>query len=102
MRAVRRTLSWCGVMILGACCATAVLAQTRDGKPDGSLATLTVELRQLRMAVEQLVRSQAQTQALGVYLSAQQSRLLQIANRLDAARSALDGARVRSKTSRCD
>ena len=49
------------------------------------------------MAVEELTRSQTQTQALGVYLSAQQSRVLQVATRLDSARKDLEGVSIRSQ-----
>lgn len=92
-------LTWFGATILAVGCAAAVLAQERNAVPDasGSLAALTAELRQLRLAVEESARSQVQTQALGVYLSVQQSRLLQVATRLDAARKELDTATVRSR-----
>lgn len=60
--------------------------------PDGSLAALTAEVRQLRLAVEELARSQTETQALGVYLSAQQSRLQQADQQYAAARRELDSA----------
>ena len=73
------------------------MAQVRNEAADGtgSLAALTAEVRQLRLAVEESTRSQAQTQALSVYLSAQQSRILQVATRLDAARKELDEATMR-------
>jgi chromosome segregation ATPase len=71
-------------------CVTAVLAQGKSDPADSSLAALTSEVRQLRLAVEQLSKSQTQTQALGVYLSVQQSRIVQVANRLDAAQRDLD------------
>src|SRR4051794_31521980 len=93
-----RTLWWCGAaVVLSACCATAVLAQGRTDAGDGSLTALTAELRQLRTAVQQLAQSQTQTQALGVYLSVQQSRIVQAANRMDAVRKDLDSAVVRSQ-----
>lgn len=53
---------------------------------DGSLAALTAEVRQLRVAVEGLARSQAETQALTVALSAQQDRVRQLSDQLRAAR----------------
>jgi len=53
---------------------------------DGSLAALTAEVRQLRLAVEELARSQSETQALGVSLSAQQSRMQQADQQLAAVR----------------
>lgn len=77
--------------------AIAVMAQSRPDVPEvGSLAALTAEFRQLRLAIEDATRSQAQTQALGVYLSVQQSRLVQVAARVDAARKELDAATLRS------
>ena len=68
----------------------ALVAQTTAERPDGSMASLTAELRQLREAVEALTKVQAQTQALGVYLSAQQSRLTQTAARVDAVQKDLE------------
>jgi chromosome segregation ATPase len=65
--------------------------QSRGEPADGSMAALTAEVRQLRLAVQQLAQTQSQTQALGVYLSAQQSRVLQVSSQLDAARKELEG-----------
>jgi chromosome segregation ATPase len=98
MNALNRRLAWLGGAIVTIGCTAVVLAQGRNTAPDtsGSLAPLTEEIRQLRLAVEESARSQAQTQALGVYLSVQQSRLLQLATRLDAARKDLDTATARS------
>jgi chromosome segregation ATPase len=63
---------------------------------DGSLAALTAEVRQLRLAVEELARSQSETQALTVYLSAQQSRMQQADQQLAAVRREIDsGASAR-------
>jgi chromosome segregation ATPase len=59
---------------------------------DGSLGALTAEVRQLRLAVEELARSQTETQALAVYLSAQQSRLQQADEQLAGARRDVDSA----------
>ena len=53
---------------------------------DGSLAALTAEVRQLRVAVEGLARSQAETQALSVAMSAQQDRVRQLSEQLASAR----------------
>ena len=58
-------------------------------RADGSLAALTAEVRQLRLAVEELARSQSETQALGMYLSAQQSRMQQADEQLAVARREL-------------
>lgn len=51
---------------------------------DGSLAALTAEVRQLRLTVEELIRNQAETQALSVRLSAHQSRIEQVTGQLDS------------------
>jgi len=97
MTSVARRVSWCAAVLILSC-AVAVLAQGRnDGTDSGSIAGLTSELRQLRMAVEESTRTQTQTQALGVYLSVQQSRILQVASRLDTARKELDSATIRSR-----
>jgi chromosome segregation ATPase len=97
MNRLRRALPWCGGAVLSAYLATVVVAQGKSEAADGSLAALTAELRQLRQAVEQLTRSQTQTQALGVYLSAQQSRIVQVAARLDSAQKDLDSASLRAQ-----
>ena len=99
MSALARSLSWFGGAVLSVTCVAAVLAQGRSDGTDAAaaLAPLTSELRQLRVAVEELTRSQTQTQALGVYLSVQQSRILQLATRLDSARKDLETATTRSQ-----
>jgi hypothetical protein len=99
MSAFARRLSWFGATVLSVSCVTAVLAQGRSEGTDAaaSLAPLTSELRQLRVAVEAMARSQTQTQALGVYLSVQQSRILQLTTRLDAARKDIEVAVTRSQ-----
>lgn len=66
---------------------------------DESMAALTAAVRQLRVAVEQLARSQQETQALSVYLSAQQGRLVQATQQLDAARKDVDSAVESSRDS---
>jgi predicted nucleic acid-binding Zn-ribbon protein len=65
---------------------------------DGSLAALTAEVRQLRVAVEALARSQAETQALAVALSAQQDRVRQLSEQLAAARAAVYDAENSRRT----
>ena len=80
--------------------AIAVEPQQDRGRPveaprlegDGSLAALTAEVRQLRLAVEDLTRSQSESQALGVYLSAQQSRLKVADEQLVAVRDEIDSS----------
>jgi hypothetical protein len=76
--------------------ATVVVAQGRGEPADGTMAGLTAEVRELRLAVQQLAHTQSQTQALGVYLSVQQSRVLQVSSQLDAARTDLEGATLRT------
>jgi chromosome segregation ATPase len=66
---------------------------------DESMAALTAEVRQLRVAVEELARSQQQTQALSVYLSAQQGRLAQATQQLEAARKDVASATDNSRDS---
>ena len=92
-----RRLSWSVALVLAAGSAAVVLAQEKNDAPNGSLAALTAEIRQLRVAVEESTRSQTQTQALGVYLSVQQSRILQGATRLESARKELDAVSLRSR-----
>jgi hypothetical protein len=72
-------------------------AQGKTEEAGGSLAALTAEVRQLRIAVEDSARQQTQTQALSVSLSAQQSRMVQIGARLDAVRNDLGGATMRAR-----
>ena len=64
---------------------------------DESVAALTAEVRQLRAAVERLARDQTEIQALGIHLSAQQGRLLQATQLLDAARRELDSATANNR-----
>ena len=97
MIAFRQRLSWSVVLVLAAGSAAVVLAQEKNDATNGSLAALTAEIRQLRVAVEESTRSQTQTQALGVYLSVQQSRILQAATRLESARKELDAVSLRSR-----
>jgi len=87
----------CGVVAaLVVTSAMTVMAQNRaDLSDSGSLAALVAEVRQLRLAVEEATRRQTETQALGVYLSAQQTRLVQMAARADTARRELDAAILR-------
>ena len=59
---------------------------------DGSMASLVSEVRLLRQAVETSTKSQVQVAALGVALSAEQSRMVQVSTELTAARAALSTA----------
>lgn len=89
-----RNRVWLGAVALSVGIATmGALAQVDDAGA-APLGALTSELRQLRIAVQQLARDQTQTQALGVYLSVQQGRILQVANRLDQAQRDLEAATV--------
>ena len=94
MRALGRTIA-SGLVLTGlslaiAGGATVVFGQGRGEPAEGSMAALTAEVRELRLAVQQLAQTQSQTQALGVYLSVQQSRVLQVSSQLDAARKELE------------
>ena len=96
-------LAWYVAAVLMAGFAVVSMAQDKGEAINiGSLGTLTAEVRQLRLAVEESTRTQAQTQALGVYLSVQQSRLVQVTARLDAARKELDDITVRAKQMAAD
>jgi hypothetical protein len=85
---ISRGAAFAAIIVTAGCAATLV-AQTSDTSV-GSLRELTGEIRQLRFAIEQSTRTQTQAQALGILLSAQQSRILQVTTRLDAARKELD------------
>ena len=76
--------------VVAAGCVASLFAQS--GASAGSLAELTAEIRLLRAAVEQSSRTQTQAQALGIFLSAQQSRILQITARVDMARKEREAA----------
>jgi hypothetical protein len=88
---IRRILA-CAVVALIGC--GVVLGRQQAGASDsgGSLAALTAEVRLLRLSIEKSADAQAQLQAMTVYLSAQQSRLLQVSARADAIRKDLDAA----------
>lgn len=73
----------------------AVAAPRIEG--DESMAALTAEIRQLRVAVEELARRQTETQALNVYLSAQQGRVSLATQQLEAARKEADSATEHSR-----
>jgi chromosome segregation ATPase len=87
MHVSRRAIAMAVAAVILAGCAATLLAQAPDVGA-GPLGELTGEIRQLRLAIEQASRTQ--TQALGIFLSAQQSRILQVTTRLDAARTELD------------
>ena len=59
---------------------------------DGSLAALAAEVRRLRIAVEDLARTQTEAQALAMRVTAQQSRMTQVAEELNAVRKEVESA----------
>lgn len=67
-------------------------AQTPQPVATVSLTELTAEIRLLRAAIEEGSRRQSETQAISIYLSAQQSRMVQLSNRLDDVRGELADA----------
>jgi hypothetical protein len=69
-----------------------VLARQQAGPDAGTLAALTAEVRLLRLSVEKSAQTQAQIQALSVYLAAEQSRLVQVSSRADSLQKDLDAA----------
>ena len=73
------------------------MAQVPGQAAVDSLTTLVTEVRQLRLAVEEAHKEQSRVQYLAVYLSAQQSRLIQLNNRLDAVRTELAGVQAQSQ-----
>ena len=95
MNTRNRLVSAIAFMILAATGATVAQVRTDDG--GGSLTALIAEVRQLRLAVEESNRRQSEIQSLGVYLSAQQSRMIQVSARLDAVRNELNAANAQSQ-----
>jgi hypothetical protein len=73
------------------------LSHAQSSTADPAMAALANEIRQLRVSMEAATRQQAETQALSVYLSSQQSRMVQIAARLDSIRSQLGAAVEQSR-----
>src|SRR5688572_476593 len=74
-----------GVVVLACGFAVVGADQGRGADPSlGPMSELTSEVRLLRQAVEKAAQTQAQVQAMAVYLSAQQNRLNQTASRTDA------------------
>jgi hypothetical protein len=92
-----RKIAWYAVVVVISFAMVTMAQDKGETGNAGSLSALTAEIRQLRLAVEESTRMQTQTQALGVYLSVQQSRLVQVSARVDAARKELDDVSLRSK-----
>lgn len=78
-----------GIAVFAVIGAGVVWAQQTAPGVDGSLAGLTAEVRALRLAVEESGRRQTETQAVAVYLSAQQNRMTQLSQRLESVRTEL-------------
>jgi len=88
---------WLVAAFIPAVAGVALLGQgTSNFDPNPGLRELTAEVRQLRIAVEESMRPQAQTQALGVYLTVEQGRIAQLTTRLDAVRKEIEGAEAQS------
>jgi len=85
------------VAVLAAAAAVTTWAQALGPSSVGSLAELTAEVRQMRVALQEASRSQNQMQALNISLTAQQSRLAQVSARLDTAEEDLQQAIGRTR-----
>ena len=76
--------------LLAVAAAGVVWAQgTAQATSTGTLAALTEEVRQLRLAVQASSGTQTQIQATTVYLSAEQSRMTQLSAKLDKVQTDL-------------
>ena len=75
--------------VLAAAAAATTWAQAPQDLSPSSMAALISEVRQLRAAVEDSGKRQTETQAMAVYLSAQQSRMVQMSQQLEQARTEL-------------
>lgn len=83
------------VVLAGAAWATVTAQGQTQGlgaSASGSLAELTAELRQLRVAIQDAGRTQTQIQSLSIALTAQQGRLVQVTARLDKIDDELQAA----------
>lgn len=85
------------IVVLAAAAAATTWAQGLGPSSAGSLAELTAEVRQLKVALQDASRSQNQMQALNISLTAQQSRLAQVSARLDTAEEDLQQAMSRTR-----
>ena len=66
------------VVSLGAAVVRARQNSPASGLADGSVAALTAEVHALRLSIEGAAKSEQQVQGVGVYLSVQKDRLLQV------------------------
>ena len=85
------------IVVLAAAAAATTWAQGLGPSSAGSLAELTAEVRNLKVALQEASRSQNQMQALSISLTAQQSRLAQVSARLDTAEEDLQQAMSRTQ-----
>ena len=89
-----------GVLVVAGAVLGAARAQGLGQANDNSMAALTNEVRQLRLAVQDAGRSQTQMQALSISLTAQQSRLSQVSDRLDKTHAELAAVGVKAEGAR--
>jgi chromosome segregation ATPase len=84
---------------IGVVVSVVVMAQGAavPAEPAAALKDLTAEVRRLRVAVEEATRAQAQTQALGVYLTVEQGRIVQAASRVESARREIEDLQAVSR-----
>jgi DNA repair exonuclease SbcCD ATPase subunit len=97
---VHRMLRLCLIALcIGVVVSVVVIAQGAAApiEPTAALKDLTAEVRRLRVAVEEATRAQTQTQALGVYLTVEQGRIVQVASRLESARRELEELQAASR-----
>lgn len=81
-------------VFLASATALAFLAGSQvPGEPGSAgLTSIASEIKLLRTSIEKSTESQVQIQAISVYLTNEQGRLTQLANRLDGIRRDLDSA----------
>lgn len=95
-----RTMTIGATMLVAAAALVTVRAQgqTQGLGPSaaGSLAELTAEVRQLRVSLEGAGRTQTQVSALGMALTAQQGRLVQVTTLLEKVDDELRAASAKS------
>ena len=97
MHLSRRAVAAIAAVIVIAGCTVVLIAQANEPAV-GSLGELTAEIRLLRSAIEQSTRTQTQAQALGIFLSAQDRRVMQTTGRLESARRELVNLSQQSST----
>ena len=94
-------LGWIvGVVVLAGAAWASSTAQGLGQANDNSMAALTNEVRLLRGVIQDVGRGQTQMQALSISLTAQQSRLAQVSDRLDKVHTELEAASRRTEEAR--